>query len=53
MSAEHLFQSMKVLIINTAVDSETDMMVPNLTPLVVNIPSLLKIFYNMDNGFYN
>ena len=29
------------------------MMVPNVTPLVVNNPSLLKIFYNMDNGFYN
>ena len=29
------------------------MMVPNVTPLVVNNPSLLTIFYNMDNGFYN
>ena len=42
---------MKVLIINTAVDSEVGYDGANLTPLVVNIPSLLNFFLQMDNGF--
>ena len=53
MSAEHLVWSMKVLIINTAADSEVGYDGANLTPLVGNIPSLLNFFYNMDNGFNN
>ena len=32
----------------------SDMIMPNLTPFVVNIPNLQKkILFNIDKGFYN
>ena len=41
MSAEHLFESMKVILKIRQLIQTSDMMVPlNLTPIVVNIPSL-------------